>query len=61
MEARKIEDTFHRPHMCVRRNGRGNDGVLRWQLAERSAIMDGYICNTRILSWNLLVPWYHTI
>jgi hypothetical protein len=42
-ESRKIEDTFFHPHMCVRRNGTGYDGVLRWQLSERSARLDGYV------------------
>ncbi|XP_061164025.1 peroxidase-like protein [Saccostrea echinata] len=39
--SKNIEDTYHHPHMCVEKEGKGSDGVLRWQLAEGTAKTDG--------------------
>lgn len=60
IESRKIENTFHHPHMCVRQNGLGSDGVLRWQLAERAAKMDGYVHFIIILLLRYHVIFYNT-
>ncbi|XP_062619162.1 peroxidase-like protein isoform X2 [Saccostrea cucullata] len=39
--SKRIEKTYHHPHMCVEKGGKGSDGVLRWQLAEGTAKTDG--------------------
>ncbi|XP_048778816.1 myeloperoxidase-like [Ostrea edulis] len=38
---KNIEDTYHNPHMCIAKGGKGCDGVLRWELAEQTTKSDG--------------------